>query len=88
MAAGSDRRLAGPKQKHSLGMRLLNWYLDRVKVAARRDPEVAGAFFQVANLLAPPPTLMQPAIVLRVLRDGLRLGTRQDSTMREGVVSA
>jgi hypothetical protein len=41
---------------------MISTYLRRVQLAARRDPVVAAAFLRVVNLLAPPPSLMAPAI--------------------------
>lgn len=47
--------------------RLLNWYISKLHVAARRDRVVASAFLQVAGLMASPQSLMHPRISLRVL---------------------
>jgi hypothetical protein len=42
-------------------------YLERVHAAASNDPVVCRRFFDVLNLLAPPSSLMTPAVMLRVL---------------------
>jgi len=69
LTVGNDRRLAGaplPAPK-----RLLNWYLGKFQVAARRDAEVAMAFLMVGSLFAPPASLLRPRIVWRVLAANL-----------------
>jgi hypothetical protein len=55
----------GPR---SLKVRFINWYVGKLHVAASRDPSLTAAFLQVANLERPPEYLMQPSILLRVLR--------------------
>jgi 2-polyprenyl-6-methoxyphenol hydroxylase-like FAD-dependent oxidoreductase len=76
ITVGNDRRLAATKPAGSLGKRLINWYMDKLLVAARRDPEVAWAFMQVAALLKSPPSVLHPTVAWRVLRDMLRGGKR------------
>lgn len=49
-------------------VKFLNWYIAKLHRAAHRDPAVALAFHKVANLIAPPPSILSPAIVWRVLR--------------------
>jgi hypothetical protein len=49
----------------------INWYLERVHKAASTNRQVCRAFFDVANLLAPPPALFKPAIVARVTKECL-----------------
>jgi hypothetical protein len=46
-------------------------------MAAQHDAVLATAFLEVANLEAPPTRLLQPAIVMRVIRGnfGRRRGT-------------
>jgi 2-polyprenyl-6-methoxyphenol hydroxylase-like FAD-dependent oxidoreductase len=46
----------------------LNRYVKKAVIAAQHDPVVAAAIYQVQNLLAPPPALMKPPVMLRVLR--------------------
>jgi hypothetical protein len=45
----------------------VNRYLERVHATASDDPIVCRKFFDVLNLLAPPSSLMAPAVMLRVL---------------------
>jgi len=69
VAAGSDfafEGVTGPKPK---GTSIVNWYLDRVHQAASTDRHVCRAFFEVANLLKPAPTLFRPSILARVWRE-------------------
>ncbi|MBK8795033.1 MAG: FAD-binding monooxygenase [Anaerolineales bacterium] len=79
LTVGNDQRLSGaalPAPK-----RLLNWYMARLQLVARRDPEVALAFLKVGSLFAAPPSLLHPRIALRVLK-GSRLA---GSTSAQGV---
>lgn len=52
-------------------VRFLNWYIDKVHRAAHNDAQVSIAFLKVINMVAPPPSLMQPGIVWRVLKENL-----------------
>jgi 2-polyprenyl-6-methoxyphenol hydroxylase-like FAD-dependent oxidoreductase len=67
IAVGNDLKLSGTKAGSPLA-RVLGWYVGKVQVAARSDPQAALAFMLVASLIAPPPSLLRPRIALRVLR--------------------
>jgi 2-polyprenyl-6-methoxyphenol hydroxylase-like FAD-dependent oxidoreductase len=71
LATGADRRHVSQPAK-PLPERLLDRYLDRLLAVAPHDREVAMAFSQVLNLLAPPPSLLAPRIARRVLRPARR----------------
>ena len=74
IAAGGDFAFPGVTGTRPMGTGLVNWYLDRVHRAASVDRRVCRAFFDVANLLQPPPTLFRPGIVARVARECLLPG--------------
>jgi 2-polyprenyl-6-methoxyphenol hydroxylase-like FAD-dependent oxidoreductase len=66
IAAGADFIFAettGPKPPMTDAV---NRYIRKVFVAAQYDPVVARALVEMMNLLAPPPSLMRPAIYRRV----------------------
>jgi 2-polyprenyl-6-methoxyphenol hydroxylase-like FAD-dependent oxidoreductase len=67
IATGEDLRyprVAGERPRlHGVVSR----YFERLHHVATFDPVVCRRFFEVANLLAPPPVLMAPAIARRVL---------------------
>jgi hypothetical protein len=70
LTVGNDQRLSGgplPAPR-----RLLNAYLGRYQLAARRDPVLALAFQRVGDLSAPPASLLDPALAARVLAAELR----------------
>lgn len=77
-AVGNDLRfpeIAGPRTPMT---RFINWYLVKLHHAAQHDAELSVAFLAVVNLLAPPPSVLRPAVVWRVLRGNLWLrGGRQ-----------
>ena len=59
---------------------LLNAYVDRQLVTARRDPAVAQAFHRTNNLMAPPQVMLHPAVLARVLPDTvIRSGLEPDA---------
>ena len=68
MAVGGDLALPQVPGPRPFPVRLINAYIGRVQKAAVDDPVVAAAFVRVMHLLAPPPTLMAPALIWRVLR--------------------
>ncbi len=66
LSVGEDFRFpqtTGPKPG---GVDLINRYVAAVHRATRFDPEVGQAFLKVMNLLAPPTSLMTPAMMWRV----------------------
>jgi 2-polyprenyl-6-methoxyphenol hydroxylase-like FAD-dependent oxidoreductase len=71
IAAGTDLRLPEATGPRGPGVSFVNWYLAKLHRAAHNDPELSVAFLRVANLLAPPPSIMHPRYVLRVLRAAL-----------------
>jgi 2-polyprenyl-6-methoxyphenol hydroxylase-like FAD-dependent oxidoreductase len=68
IAAGSDFAFRGVTGTKPAGTDVVNWYLERVHRAASKDRVVCRAFFDVANLLAPAPTLFHPRVVGRVIK--------------------
>jgi 2-polyprenyl-6-methoxyphenol hydroxylase-like FAD-dependent oxidoreductase len=72
IAVGSDLRLPEATGPRGPGVSFVNWYIEKLHRAAHHDPELSVAFLRVANLLAPPSSIMQPRIALRVLRGALR----------------
>jgi 2-polyprenyl-6-methoxyphenol hydroxylase-like FAD-dependent oxidoreductase len=72
VAAGADLDLPGTPGRPSLPARLVNRYVRRLHRAARGDDDLAAAFLRVANLKAPPPSLMRPDRLARVLLHGGR----------------
>lgn len=71
LAVGNDLRYAEVEGPRDAKVQFTNWYVSKLHVAARHDPEVARAFLKVINLMAPPPSVMSPRIALRVLRGNL-----------------
>lgn len=67
ITAGGDLALAAVPGPRPLGTRALNAYLERVRAAARRHPSVSLALQRVVHLMAPPASLLAPAIVWQAL---------------------
>ena len=72
MAVGGDLRYDEVEGERTGMVKFVNWYIGKLHIAAAQDPRVALAFHRVANLLDPPPTLMQPSIAFRILQGNLR----------------
>jgi 2-polyprenyl-6-methoxyphenol hydroxylase-like FAD-dependent oxidoreductase len=72
IAAGSDFAFPGVTGVKPAGTDTINWYLSQVHRAASIDRVVCRAFFDVANLLKPAPTLFAPRVLGRVMASVLR----------------
>lgn len=72
IAVGSDLRIPETIGPRNAAVSFVNWYIARLHKAAHRDPQASVAFLKVANLLAPPPSIMHPRIAVRVLLANLR----------------
>ncbi len=70
IATGEDYRYPQVAGRRPAGFAILSRYMERVHRAASRDPVVLRRFFEVASLLAPPPSVLAPAIAWRVLTGG------------------
>lgn len=71
-AVGTDlsfREVDGPRTPM---VRFLNWYLSKLHVAAHSDAHVSIAFLKVINMMAPPPSMMHPRIIARIIKAHLR----------------
>lgn len=67
IATGEDLRYLQVEGKRPPGSSVVNRYLERVHAVASDDTFVCRKFFDVLNLLAPPESLMKPAVMWRVL---------------------
>jgi 2-polyprenyl-6-methoxyphenol hydroxylase-like FAD-dependent oxidoreductase len=73
LATSEDYRFPGTTGGgRSLSLRFAHWYLPRVQLLSVEDREVYMKLVQVLHLIAPPSILLQPGLILRVLRHGLR----------------
>jgi len=72
VSVGNDLRMPETVVPRNAGVNFINWYMAKLNKAAQKDPVPAMAFFRVANLLAPPPSVMHPKVVWRVLLGNLR----------------
>ena len=71
IAVGNDLRHPRVKGPRPAKVRFINWYMGKLHLAAERDCDLATAFLRVANLEAPPQSLLHPSIVSRVIRGNL-----------------
>ena len=80
LAVGGDLALPQVPGPRPFPVKLINAYVARVQRVAVHDAVVAAAFVQVMHMLAPPPSLLAPALVWRVWRGGRRNATPAAST--------
>ena len=93
MAVGGDLALPEVEGNRPLMLRLTNAYVERLLRVAEHDPMVAAAFNDVADLLAPPQSIMRPRVLSRVLRSRRRSPARADgpragALQRSAIVNA
>jgi 2-polyprenyl-6-methoxyphenol hydroxylase-like FAD-dependent oxidoreductase len=62
-----DLSLPGVEGERTLKVRMGNWFLKRVQIAATRDSAITAAYFKTAGLVQKPEALMRPGFALRVL---------------------
>jgi hypothetical protein len=67
IAAGNDLRMPEATGQRNAILKFTNWYIAKLHRAAHHDQTLTLAFLNVANLLAPPTSLMTPRVMLRVL---------------------
>jgi 2-polyprenyl-6-methoxyphenol hydroxylase-like FAD-dependent oxidoreductase len=72
IAAGNDLRMPEATGARNAGVTFVNWYMSKLLRAAHHDAVPAMAFHRVANLLAPPPSVMHPRVAAHVLWANLR----------------
>jgi len=71
IVVGNDLCMSETKGPRSVKVSFINWYISKLHRAAHGDAATAEAFHRVANLLAPPPSILHPKIVIRVLKGNL-----------------
>jgi 2-polyprenyl-6-methoxyphenol hydroxylase-like FAD-dependent oxidoreductase len=70
-AVGNDLGYPEVEGPRNPMVRFLNWYLDKVHVAAQHDAQVSIAFLRQINMVAPPPSILHPRVVWRVIKGNL-----------------
>lgn len=78
-AVGNDLRFPEVEGPRNGLVRFINWYMGKLHHAAHHDAVVSVAFLKVVNLVAPPPSVLHPRIVWRVMRGNLRPRANQTS---------
>ncbi len=86
-AVGNDLCFPEVEGPRTPMVRFLNWYMGKVHVAAHHDAEVSIAFLKVINMVAPPPSILHPRIVWRVMKGNLWADWREDSARDHRVLS-
>ncbi len=82
IATGEDLKYSQVVGKRPPGFALVNRYMGRAHAACAKDPVVLRQFFEVANLLAPPTSMMSPKIAWRVALGGRGEAQPRPETVR------
>jgi 2-polyprenyl-6-methoxyphenol hydroxylase-like FAD-dependent oxidoreductase len=88
ISTGGDLRYPEVEGRRTPDMKLMNGYLDRLTLAAERDPVLAVQFLRVAGFVERPQSLFRPAIVRRVLRGSRGARRTRVQVERELVTAA
>jgi len=72
VSVGADLGLPCTIGTRNLMGRIINWYMSKLHKASHHDPVATLAFHRVANLLSPPPSILHPRVIWRVLKANLR----------------
>jgi hypothetical protein len=83
---GSDLAYPEVEGQRTVMMRLLNWYVSKLQIAAHTDPQVFIAFLKVINMVAPAPSILKPDILWRVLKANMGASQRRTNTSEEQVL--
>jgi hypothetical protein len=81
-AVGTDLSYPEVEGERTPFIRFINWYIGKLHIAAQTDSEVSIAFLKVINMIAPPPSILHPRIVWRVIKGNLRQYQAQQSATR------
>lgn len=84
-ATGGDLNYPEVEGKRTLLIRFLNWYISKLHMAAHYDARVSIAFLKVINMVSPPPSILHPEIVWRVLKHNLINTQRKISRQTDGL---
>ena len=82
-AVGNDLYFPEVEGPRTPMVRFLNWYIDKLHIAAHDDAQVSIAFLKVINMIAPPPSVLHPRIVWQVIKGNLWPGRRKASASEE-----
>jgi hypothetical protein len=85
-AVGTDLSFSEVEGDRSPLVRFLNWYVGKVHVAAQTDAQVSIAFLKVINMIAPPPSMMNPGIVWHVLKAHLWPDRKEPATTEKPTI--
>jgi 2-polyprenyl-6-methoxyphenol hydroxylase-like FAD-dependent oxidoreductase len=72
LAVGEDLRYPQVEGPRPLGTDLVHWYMEKVQHATLRDKEISRLFYNIMTMTHSPGEIFKPAVLVRVLRQGLR----------------
>lgn len=81
-AVGTDLSYPEVEGTRTPLLRFLNWYFGKLHIAAQTDAQVSIAFLKVINMVAPPPSILHPGIVWRVIKGNLQQNQQHPSAIQ------
>ena len=87
-AVGNDLRFPEIEGPRNAMTNFINWYIGKLHHAAQQDAALSVAFLRVVNLLQPPPSLLHPRVVWRVVRGNLWRRPHKSAVKQRGLVPA
>ena len=85
VSVGADLALPCTIGPRNLGVRVINWYMSKLHKAAHHDEVATLAFHRVANLLAPPPSILHPKVIWHVFKGNLLTPRAKASAQSAGL---
>lgn len=86
-AVGNDLRFPEIEGPRNAMTNFINWYISKLHHAAQQDAVLSVAFLKVVNLLQPPPSLLHPSVVWRVVRGNLWHRPHKPAAKQRGFVA-
>ncbi|HEY3738498.1 MAG TPA: hypothetical protein VGL53_01580 [Bryobacteraceae bacterium] len=82
VSVGADLNLPCTRGPRNAGVRFINWYVSKLHKAAHREEAAALAFQMVANMLAPPPSILHPKVVWKVFKGNVFARRERPAALR------
>lgn len=76
-AVGTDLSFPEVEGPRTPMVHFINWYVNKLHIAAHVDDQVSIAFLKVINMILPPPSMMHPRIIWRIVKAHLWPGSQQ-----------
>ncbi len=73
LSANGDLMFPEVEGKRTPMTHFINWYINKLHIAALNDAEVSVAFLNVIDMITPPASILHPRIIWRIIKGNLLL---------------